>query len=145
MADTKNVYGFTTTEDDVYLTRVVDEAAEDTDFIFTRERNTLKPNEGAGVILLVRKNILVLGLILPELPLAGRTLAEWLISTLESDAEKVINEGASSDKLSNEWTGVAFEGDPEDIEDELERVGNEIRRIKNIKDGRVVRVEVASF
>ncbi len=144
MADTQNVYGFTTKEDDVYLTRVVDEATEDTDFIITRERNTLVNYTGAGVTLLVRKSILVLGIVLPELPLAGRTLGEWLISTLEEDVEKVAN-GASIEALSDDWTGVVFDGDPEGVEDELERVTNEIRRIKNIKDGKVVRVEVASF
>ncbi len=126
-----NVYSFTTTPHDEYLKRVLDEATEDTDFVITTERNTLF-GRGTHAVVAVRKEILVVALIAPELPLAGRTLGEWLEASFDSDGN-------------GDWAGAIIQGDPDDIEVELERIRNEVRRIKNIKDGRVVRVNVETF
>jgi hypothetical protein len=132
----EHVYGFTTTEDDNYLPRVVDEATPDTDFIITTERHTIF-GEGTSATLLIRKTILVLALAIPELPLAGKTLGEWLLDTAFSDLENGTE--------SNEFTAVRVDGPSEVIAEELEQVRHEIRRIKNVKDGRLVRAKVESF
>lgn len=126
-----NVYSFTTTEKDPYLERVVAEATNDTDFIVTTERDTVR-GEGTTAVLLVRKDVVSVGLVFPELTLAGKTLGDWV--------EFLIDEPNDSD-----WAQVVITGEPEDIALDLVHIRNEIRRINNLKNGRTVRVKVESF
>ena len=127
-----NIYSFTTDTEDDYFQRVIEEATGDTRFILVTERNTVS-GETPGAVLFVRKGILLLGLAFPDLPLAGRTLGEWLTATLEETSE-------------TEWTFSAFEAsDTEDLQGELTRVRNEIHRIDNILNDRIIRATVESF
>ena len=130
MSDT---YTFTTTPDDNYFQRVIEEAAKDTNFILITERNTLE-RETPIAVLFVKKNVLAeVGMVYPELELAGTTLGEWLASTFAEQTELP-------------WTFALFTGDNvEELHAELVRVRNEIRRINNILNGRVMRVTVESF
>jgi hypothetical protein len=131
-----NVYSFTTTPQDEYILRVVEEATEDTDFIFLTERNTLL-GQGRTAQIAVRMSILVIAVFDPTLTLAGRPVEDLFVEILKDSLENPTDVG--------EWFVIGVNGDPADIEDELERVRNEVRRIKNIKEGRVVRVNVESF
>ena len=144
-----STYKFATTPEDNYVPRVADEATNKTDFILTTERDTINGN-GTVAILLVRKTVLALGLLLPELSLAGKPLGEWLVTSLESDREAINQSTATSfdeylETEYKEWAAVTIQGDPEDLALELETVRGEVRRIKNILDGRTVRVTVESF
>ena len=144
-----STYKFATTTEDNYVPRVADEATNKTEFILTTERDTINGN-GTVAILLVRKTVLALGLLLPELSLAGKPLGEWLVTSLESDREAIEQSTATSfdeylETEYKEWAAVMIQGDPEDLALELETVRGEVRRIKNILDGRTVRVTVESF
>ena len=144
-----STYKFATTPEDNYVPRVADEATNKTEFILTTERDTINGN-GTVAILLVRKTVLALGLLLPELSLAGKPLGEWLVASLESDREAIEQSTATSfdeylETEYKEWAAVMIQGDPEDLALELETVRGEVRRIKNILDGRTVRVTVESF
>ncbi len=126
-----NVYSFTTTEDDVYSMRVAEEATEDTYFIITTERNSLLNAHGHAIVI-VRKSALEIALVAPELTLAGKTLIEWL--------EGVVEANGPSD-----WAAAVILGDKEAIDEQLKSVRHEIRRIKNVLEGKVVKVDVESF
>lgn len=126
-----NVYSFTTTEDDVYSMRVAEEATEDTNFIITTERNTLLNAHGHAIVL-VRKSALEIALVAPELTLTGKTLIGWL--------EGVVEANGPSD-----WAAAVILGDKEAIDEQLKSVRHEIRRIKNVLEGKVVKVDVESF
>ena len=133
-------YGFTTDREDNYFTRVVAEANPDTNFIIVTERDTI-----AGPVLqaavLVRKVVLVLGLVLPELPLAGKTLGDWLTDAVKTDLPVILDGGEV-----NPWTYALIQSDNQEaVDEELERIRNEVRRIENIVDGKTVRVTVESF
>jgi hypothetical protein len=131
----ENVYSFTTTLRDDYLARVLEEVAADTDFVVITEHNTLS-GESEKAALAVRKTITSLGYFFPSLKLAGKPLVDWFHEAIESIVD---------DADTNEWSSVVLEGDSDAVAEELERIRNEVRRIKNIKDGRVVRVYVESF
>ncbi len=131
-------YSFTTTLQDDYILRVVEEAAEETDFIVLTERNTLF-GRGNQAQIAVRKSILVAAVFSDSLTLAGRSLGDIFADVLTEDLQ-LENVDEASD-----WFVLTVTGDPDDIDDELERIRNEVRRIKNIKEGRVVRVNVESF
>ena len=131
----ENVYSFTTTLSDGYLARVLEEVASDTDFVIVTEHHTLS-GESEKATLAVRKTITSLGYFFPGLKLAGKPLVDWFHEAIESIVD---------DADTNEWSSVVLEGDSDAVAEELERIGNEVRRIKNIKDGRVVRVYVESF
>ena len=135
MADESNVYSFTTTEDDPYLDRVLDEAEQDVDFILTTEKHTLH-GDGNYATLTFRKSVASIALMDANLTLGRRTLGEWLESIIEA-AERGDDTSA--------WAEVQINGTPEEIEEELVNLRNEINRLKNIIQGRVVRVKVESF
>ena len=131
----ENVYSFTTTLRDDYLARVLEEVAADTDFVIVTGHNILS-GESQKVTVALRKTITSWGYYFPGLKLAGKPLVDWFyeaIKSIEDDAD------------TNEWSSVVLEGDSDAVAEELERIRNEVRRIKNIKDGRVVRVYVESF
>jgi hypothetical protein len=145
----RNTYKFATTPEDDYIPRVADEATNNTDFILTTERDVLN-GEGTVAVLLVRKSALALGILLPELSLAGKLLGDWLVTELEADLNSISKSTAASfdeylENEHNEWAAVTVQGSPEDLELELETIRGEIRRIKNILNGRTVRVNVESF
>ena len=131
----ENVYSFTTTLSDGYLARVLEEVTADTDFVVITEHHTLS-GESEKATLAVRKTITSLGYFFPGLKLAGKPLVDWFHEAIESIVD---------DADTNEWSSVVLEGDSDSVAEELERIRNEVRRIKNIKDGRVVRVYVESF
>jgi hypothetical protein len=68
-------YGFTTTKDDTYIFRVVDEAKPNVNIILLHDHNTETGTQ--GVILLVRKSFLQLAEKFPDLLLADKFLDEW--------------------------------------------------------------------
>jgi len=133
-------YGFTTDREDNFFERVVAEANPDTNFIIVTERDTIAgPVPQAAV--LVRKTVLVLGLVLPELPLAGKTLGDWLTDAVKIDLP-LIKDGETV----NPWTYALIQSDNQEaVDEELERIRNEVRRIENIVNGKTVRVTVESF
>jgi hypothetical protein len=79
----ENVYSFTTTSDDEYLARVLEEVAADTDFVVITEHNTLS-GESEKAALAVRKTITSLGYFFPSLKLAGKPLVDWFHEAIES-------------------------------------------------------------
>jgi hypothetical protein len=136
-----DVYSFTTTPDDNFFRRIVQEANPKTNFIVVTERSTIYgPNPSAA--LLVRKDVLLLGLVLPTLPLAGKTLGEWLVDTVNGD----FTAGEGSSTYKSPWTYALIQSDDQDaVDEELERIRNEARRIENIVNDRTVRVTVESL
>jgi hypothetical protein len=131
-------YSFTTTPSDNFFRRVAEEASPTTNFIVVTERSTIYgPTPSAA--LLVRKDVLLLGLVLPELPLAGKSLGHWLEDTVKGDL-------TNGEAFSNPWTYALIQSDDIDaVDEELERIRNEARRIENIINDRTVRVTVESL
>lgn len=132
-------YGFTTTPDDEYLSRVLDEAAPGTNVIITHDRDTSKQESdeyGSIATLSVRNYVLALGLVYPELTLAGKPLLEWLLDLAED--ERTVDED-----LVNGWSTVT--GEFEDVSEELDSTRHEVRRINNLLHGRTIRVNVESY
>jgi hypothetical protein len=127
-----NVYSFTTTEQDAYLDRVIEEAQSDVNFILTTQHNTVT-GERNKATLLFRKGIV--GLVLVDASLTiGRTLLVDLLDEL-----------ATPDSDPDEFAELEIEADSESLDEELINLRNEIRRLTNILTGRIIRVNVESF
>lgn len=133
-----DTYGFTTTTDDRFFDRVIEEADPDTNFIIIKARNTVTGDGDNTAIILVRKAVFVLALAIPEEKFAGRTLVAWV--------EEIVNDAADAIESEQEfdlWTAVVVEG--EGVAAELDAIRHQIRRINNVLDRRIVRVEVESY
>jgi hypothetical protein len=127
-----NVYSFTTTEQDAYLDRVIEEAQSDVNFILTTQHNTVT-GERNKATLLFRKGIV--GLVIVDASLTiGRTLLVDLLVEL-----------ATPDSDPDEFAELEIEADSEELDEELVNLRNEIRRLTNILTGRIIRVNVESF
>jgi hypothetical protein len=151
MTITQNSYKFATTVEDAYIKRVVEEAAEDTNFLVITEKDTVL-GAGSNAIVLTRKSVLLLALIAPELTLAGQTLGEMYDSLEDSTVGSVIDDP-------NGFVASVLTGDPDDVKAELGIVREEIKRINsvlatvttqgrrfaNVVNGRTVRVTVEAY
>jgi hypothetical protein len=130
-----NVYSFTTTEQDAYLDRVIEEASPEVDFILTTQHNTVTGERNRATLLFRRGIVCLAGLVPFDAKLTlGRTP---LIDLLEKIA--------TPDSNPYEWVELEIEADSEELDEELINLRNEIRRLTNILTGRVIRVNVESF
>jgi hypothetical protein len=127
-----NVYSFTTTEQDAYLDRVIEEAQSDVNFILTTQHNTVT-GERNKATLLFRKGIVRLVLVDASLTIGRTPLVD------------LLDELASPDSDPHEFAELEIEADSEELDEELVNLRNEIRRLTNILTGRIIRVYVESF
>lgn len=132
-----DTYGFTTTYDDVYIHRVLDEADASTNFVITYDRDTLGNGDSIATVS-VRNYVLALSLLYPELNLAGRPLFDWLVILADESPD-------AGEEIINEWSTATISGDVDDVAASVETVRHEVNRIGNILNGRIIRVGVESY
>jgi hypothetical protein len=125
-APKRDSYSFTTYSDDVYLNRIIDEAKPSTNFILIDDHDKSTGQRFVGV--LVRSNILDIADEYPELTLGPLKLYEVLDIALNAGQQFVYVVGPTDN--------------PTRI---LERLRHDIRRIKNVLEGKTVKVTVELF
>jgi hypothetical protein len=129
-------YGFTTTVQDNYLPRVLDEAAEGTNFILLTDTNTI--NDSANLVLFASTTVVDgIGEALPNETLTGRPLGDFILGKLSG--EVLVTEDGKYYIL------ACFSLDRDEAVREAEATRHEIKRLNNLLEGRVVRVTVESF
>jgi len=126
-----NTYGFTTTSADEYVRRVTEEASPDANFILMTDRNTVIPDQ-CRAILAVRKDVLLLALVMPDAVLAGRSLIRLLLDETTNPTDL-------------DWVLIKLEADEATVTREAEKARHTLARINNVANGRTVRVTVESY
>ncbi len=143
----ENVYGFTTTPNDVYFDRVLAEASPETNFILSTERNTVADEGANASIVAIRKNALAKAAhLIPFETLCERELVDIFTEVMEEDVTKVLSGTVALEDINgNEF--VLFQGMDDDatVTAKAETVRHEIRRIANVLANRVIRVTVESY
>lgn len=127
---TSDVYSFTTTQNDTYWPRVLDEANPNVNFILVAEKSSEHDSYLAN--LFIRLNVFGLADTYPDLQIAGKTLLEG--------REHAIQQADDS-----EWVQVMILGFPEVVKAKLETIRQQIRSINNKLSGKTLKVSVESF
>lgn len=132
-----DVYGFTTTLEDKFFSRVADEANEDTNFILITGKNTV--NDDRFLSILIRTDAIAkVADIDPE---AG--IGDSIAGDLVLDA--IANFKVNPELAQEQFFALRFEGDAEDVDAEADKVRYQINRLNNLLAGKVIRVTVESF
>jgi len=141
-SDDSNVYGFTTTREDNYFKRVLDEAKPEAKFILITHKDVQAHVK--KLVLFVRKNILNIADKYPTLTLATMPLSGWLELALTVDADWLMAVQMSDRETDQLVEALSQEVDL--IEEAIAREEaireQEFRQAKNLAEGRVVRVTV---
>lgn len=127
-------YSFTTSLEDNYLPRVIEEADKDRGVIIVRESVTVTPAESdahSRAFVLVREDIINnLGDIVPNERLGPYALGDFLLQSFKSSLG---------------YYCLKVEGTKAHVDRKVEAIRNDINRLYNVATGRVVRVTVESL
>lgn len=132
-----DVYGFTTTLDDKVFARIAKEASENTNFILVTGKNTVDGDRFLSV--LIRTD--AIARVADVDP--GAAIGDSFVGELVLDA--VANFTVNSEWAQQEFFALRFEGHPDDVDAETEKIRYQINRLNNLLDGKIVRVTVESF
>ena len=135
----ENVYGFTTTESDQYLTRVIAEAPKKSSVIIVKEAYTVPTETGNPSNLYVLVKAEYLDKIADQYP--NHVFLKHELGEVVMDA--AVN---STSQIPNYYVFERLNvASGEELYQQETFIFNEVNRLKNLGDGRIVKVAVATL